>query len=333
MPLIVTPGQLSQRSETYRQLGQLLSAGIPIINAIEMASRNSSSKTAGQSLREMAARLSQGETVGEVWPYFGTWVTQFDISLIRAAEKSGRLDAVFKILADHYLAQAQMLRKIMSDLAYPVFVFHFAVILFPFIAWFQGGGVITLLVRVFGVLIPFYVLIYIGIEASRGTRGEGWRVRFEQFTRRIPLLGSGRHYIALARLSMALQALLNAGVDMISAWEMAAAASGSVLIQRAVNAWKKDVSTGKLPSEAVRDEPGQFPELFANLYHTGEISGKLDDSLLRLSAYYQEQGNSKLHALASWVPRFFYFGVAALVAYKVISFYMGYFAQLNDVMK
>ena len=132
---------------------------------------------------------------------------------------------------------------------------------------------------------------------------------------------------------MALQALLNAGVDMISAWEMAAAASGSVLIQRAVNAWKKDVSTGKLPSEAVRDEPGQFPELFANLYHTGEISGKLDDSLLRLSAYYQEQGNSKLHALASWVPRFFYFGVAALVAYKVISFYMGYFAQLNDVMK
>jgi type II secretory pathway component PulF len=333
MPLIVTPGQLTQRSEVYRQLGQLLSAGMPIINAIQLVSRNSPSKSAGQSLRDMAARLSQGETVGEVWQYFGSWVTQFDLSLIRAAEKSGRLDAVFKILADHYLAQAQMLRKILSDLAYPVFVFHFAVILFPFIAWFQGGGVTILLFRIFGVLIPFYVLIFLGIEASRGTRGEGWRVWFEQFTRRIPLLGSGRHCIALARLCMALQALLNAGVDMISAWEMAAAASGSVLIQRAVLAWKQDVSTGKLPSEAVRDEPRQFPEVFANLYHTGEISGKLDDSLLRMSAYYQELGNNKLHILASWVPRFFYFGVAAMVAFKVIGFYMSYFAQLNEVMK
>jgi len=67
-----------------------------------------------------------------------------------------------------------------------------------------------------------------------------------------------------------------------------------------------------------------------NLYATGEMSGKLDDSLRRIHAYYQEEGSRKLKALAEWVPRIIYLGVALLIAYKVISFYTGYFQQVRD---
>ena len=76
-----------------------------------------------------------------------------------------------------------------------------------------------------------------------------------------------------------------------------------------------------------------FPELFGNLYSTGEISGQLDESLRNLHTYYQEDATRKLHLLAQWVPRFLYFVVAGLIAWKIISFYLGYFDQINQMSK
>ena len=118
-------------------------------------------------------------------------------------------------------------------------------------------------------------------------------------------------------------------VTIIQAWEMAATASGSPAILKTVLAWKPQLETGQTPSEAV-NASSQFPELFANLYHSGEISGQLDDSLKRLRDYYQEEGTRQLHLLAQWVPRFIYFAVAGYIAYKVIAFYTAYFKEIGQ---
>ena len=90
---------------------------------------------------------------------------------------------------------------------------------------------------------------------------------------------------------------------------------------------------GQTPSEAVNAAPSQFPELFANLYLSGEISGQLDESLERLRKYYHEEATRKLHLLAKWGPMLIYLSVAGFVGFKVISFYTGYFHQLDEIMK
>ena len=113
---------------------------------------------------------------------------------------------------------------------------------------------------------------------------------------------------------------------------MAATACGSPAIQRAVDAWKPEVVGGKTPSEVV-SRSHQFPELFANLYYSGEVSGGLDESLQRLHKYYQEEGRRKLRLLARWFPQFVYLVVAGIVAFKVITFYTGYFNQIDQIMK
>ena len=54
------------------------------------------------------------------------WATgcpPFDIALVQAGEHSGRLDAVFKLLAAYYNDRAALLRQMISDLAYPAFRF------------------------------------------------------------------------------------------------------------------------------------------------------------------------------------------------------------------
>ena len=334
MPLIVTPRQLTQRAQFYQQLGQLTAAGIPIVSALDMLARNPPARSFREPIRQIMLQLSQGATVSDAMQHLGSWVPNFDIALVRAAEHSGRLDTVFKMLAAYYTDRAGLLRRMISELAYPVFLFHFAIFLFPFLDWFKGSvSVTSFFLSTFGLLIPIYAGIYFLIFAAEGKRGETWRSMFEKLLSPVPILGSARRSLALARLSAALEALIMAGVTIIEAWEMAAAASGSPAIYRAVLAWKPQVVAGQTPSEAVNAAPRQFPELFANLYHTGEVSGQLDESLRRLRIYYQEEGTSKLHLLAVWVPKLIYFGVAGLVAFKVISFYTGYFGELNEIMK
>ena len=133
-------------------------------------------------------------------------------------------------------------------------------------------------------------------------------------------------------MAAALEALISAGVNIFEAWDLAATASGSPALRRAVAAWKPRVTAGQLPSEAVR-LCRLFPETFANLYTSGEVSGKLDDSLRQLNRLYNEDGTRKLNAFAQWVPRLVYLLVVLVIAYEIIRFYLGYFNQLNQVMQ
>ena len=75
---------------------------------------------------------------------------------------------------------------------------------------------------------------------------------------------------------------------------------------------------------------GKFPEIFASQYATGEISGKLDDTLGRLHDYYQEEGSRKLHSFSRWTPRAIYFCIVLMIAYRIVHFYVGYFNMVKD---
>ena len=72
---------------------------------------------------------------------------------------------------------------------------------------------------------------------------------------------------------------------------------------------------------------GAFPDIFANLYHTGEISGQLDDTLRRLHALYQDSASRKLRLVAEWTTRIVYLCIAGMIAFQVVSFYVGYFGR------
>src|SRR5580693_9253653 len=113
MPLIITPRQLSQRAEFYQQLAQLLSAGITIIKGLEVLTKNPPAASFREPIRQVISELNQGASVTDAWRSLGSWVPAFDIALIHAAETSGRLDQVFRLLANHYTERAALLRQVL----------------------------------------------------------------------------------------------------------------------------------------------------------------------------------------------------------------------------
>ena len=330
MALFVTPRQFSLRADFYFQLAQLTSAGIPIHKAIELQAKSPPSSAYREPLLQIFSLLQQGETFAGALSRLARWTPGFDLALIDAGEKSGRLDMVFGMLGDFYRSRAQLLRQVLGQMAYPTVVLHMAVLIFPFISFMKDFSVPLFLLRTLGVLIPLYLLLGFVAYAAQAERSAAWRSRFERIVNLAPILGTARRSLALARLAAALEALLNAGVNIVEAWDLAAAASGSPALERAVGSWRPAVLAGQTPAEAV-SASSYFPSVFQNLYMTGEVSGELDNSLKRLHHYYQDEGERRMRALAEWVPWCLYMMVALFVAYKIISFYAGYVNQLRQV--
>jgi type IV pilus assembly protein PilC len=332
MPFIFTPGQFNQRAELYRQLAQLTSAGIGVVPALEQIKRHPPAPSFREPLQHFLDELAKGQTLADSLQH-GGWLPVFDTALIEAGERSGRLDACFRLLADYYNDRARVIKLVISQLIYPVGLVHLAAVVFlivmPFAASQFNASLAWLFIRAALVLAPLYGVVVLMIFALQSKHGEPWRARLEALLRPVPLLGTARHYLALSRLAAALEALISAGVNIVEAWNLSATSSGSPAIRRAVAAWKPQLAAGRTPAELVRG-CRIFPETFANLYASGEVSGKLDETLRRLYTYYQEEGTLKLQLFATWTPRLAYCIVAGIIAYKIIQFYTSYFnAALN----
>jgi type IV pilus assembly protein PilC len=333
MPIIISPQQFTQRAEFYHQLNQYTSAGIPIVRALEQIKRNPPAASYRRPVQHLLDELARGGTLAESLQHLD-WLPPFDLALIEAGERSGRLDACFHLLTDFYNDRARIIKQVISQLIYPVGLIHFAAFIFLIVLPFAGSQFNASLPWLFAkaalILSPLYGGVVLMVFATQSKHGENWRAGMESVLRVVPILGTARRYLALSRLAAALEALISAGVNIFEAWDLAATASGSPALRRAVTAWKPRVVAGQMPSEAVRLCP-LFPETFANLYASGEISGKLDESLRQLHRLYNEDGASKLNGFATWVPRLIYFSVALIIGYKIIVFYQGYFNQISTI--
>lgn len=332
MSAIITPRQLAQRAELYQQLSQLTSAGLGLVEALEMQKRHPPSRSFRDPLARILESLALGSTFGDALGVVSHWIPAFDVAMLRAGEQSGRLPATFRQLSEHYENSARLLRQMLSGLVYPVLLFHLAVFIFPLPVFFRSWNVAAYLARTLGVLVPVYAVVGLVVYAMQGQHGEAWRSQVERVLRRVPLLGQARKNLCLARLASALEALISAGVPIVEAWPLAANACGSPALRRATARWKPNVEMGQTPAEALRRSP-EFPELFANLYATGEVTGSLDDTLRRLHVLYREEGSRQLQAVADWTPKLIYFAVALLVGWQVIRFWSGYFQQINEFIK
>ncbi len=334
MPLLLTPRQFSQRADLYHQLSTLISAGISLPSALGMARDARLSRSFSRPLQRVIAAIEEGATFSDALQTAAPrWLPAFDVALVQAGETSGRLDLCCRYLSEYYSECGRLLHQVFSDLAYPVFVLHFAILLFPVSLLtrlvLQGEAVPFIMAKA-AILLPLYGGVFLLLYLGRANHAEFWRRWAERAMQWIPILGKAWAQLALARLSIALESLLNAGVTIIEAWELAAAASGSPALRRTVLQWRQDVLAGQTPAEAVRAS-GRFPDLFVSLYATGEVSGQLDSTLHRLYRHYQDEAIAKFRAMAQWMPRLLYLIIMLVIARQIIAFWSGYFSQINEI--
>ena len=102
-------------------------------------------------------------------------------------------------------------------------------------------------------------------------------------------------------------------------------------LRRVIATEKPRMIDGTTPSEMVRSHR-EFPSTFASLYHSGEISGTLDDSLRRSYVLFHEEGSRKLKQFIFGLAGVLVTCVMLMVAWNIIRFYVGYFQQIGDAI-
>lgn len=339
MPLIVTPRQLARRGQLYHQLGAMVGAGVPILKALEMSGRHPELRNSRKVVEGLIESLKSGMTFTESMTREQGWMPEFDIALLSVGEQTGRLDKSLSLLANYYESRARIIRDTISGTVPTLATLHVFLLIFPlsyFIAFALGiinsnySQCIPFLTEKAVVFGGLYGITLFFIFACQGQRGETWRGIVESIFNWVPILRTARKYLALSRLSAALEAAISSGVSVFTGWELASTAAGSPRLRSIVAGWKPQLDRGVTPGELV-NQNSYFPEMFGNFYHTGEQSGRLDDALSRLHVYYQDEGLRRLRTFTRVMTGAIYAAIALLVAYTVIKFYMGYFSNLLNI--
>jgi type II secretory pathway component PulF len=352
---MVTPGQLNHRAALFEQLSTMISAGVPLTKALELASKNRSIGISKKVLQQLISHLHEGHTFTDsmqmvsgqkrgievsLKPNKAYWLSEFDVAMLSAGEESGRLDSTFKLLARDYTSRAEVIHDTIAGSIVTIVTLHVFLLVFPLS--FLVAFVLGIINGQYGQCAPFIIekFIVFGLLygsgwflgfASQGDRGEGWRSVVELIFSGIPWLRSAVKCLAVARLAMALDSLLNAGVPVIRAWELAAKACGSPHLKREILRWTPELESGTTPGDMV-SQIRYFPDMFVQLYQSGELSGRQDEALAHLHTYFQEEGFRKLQTFSRVLMFAIYFSIVILVAIFIIRFWTNYFSSmLNGV--
>ena len=247
MPLIITPRQFTQRAELFQQLAQLTSAGIPIVRALEQIKRSPPARSFREPLQRLLDELAKGATLAESLQSLD-WLPAFDLALIGAGEQSGRLDICYRLLADYYNDRARVIKQVISQLIYPVGLIHLAAIIFiivlPYAASQFNASLTLLIVKAALILSPLYGAVALLIYATQSKHGENGAPGSK-----LACAGSPPgHGPALSRPVPACRGARithQRRVNIFESWDLAATASGSPALRRAVAAWKPRWSPAK----------------------------------------------------------------------------------------
>lgn len=334
MPRLLTPGSLGRQAALYHQLASLTRSGIGLIEAYEMAVRNPPSRLHVPRLRQAVKLMRSGSTYVEALSMSDPSLDEFEKALLQAGEESGRLDLCFTKLATYYDQMARMIKTLISNLTYPFLVIHLMVFIFPITdlsALVLKGAVFEFIWNKTILLGPAYLIFFLLAISLQKGRSEGWRRFVENVVKRIPVLGPALRELSIARLALALESLLSAGVSFFKCWRLAGEASGAPSIKIKIKSWVPLWESGGVtPSETLTTDRF-FPDMFVNLYASGEASGSLDSALIRLHNHYSEEAERKLILFAQMTPRILFILVLIVGGYHVIAFYRNYFDQIQNL--
>ena len=254
---------------------------------------------------------------------------------VEAGEKSGRLDECFRLLSSYYEERAKLAREVIGQMIYPMCILHFALLVFPVSLLVEAvlrDAWTPLLVNKVVAFGTLYGTATALVLANSGSRAQWWRATTEQLLGVIPVLGTARRNLSLARLTAALEALFSAGVGIVESWEMAARASGSPALEREVMKWRPQVEVDQLTPGEILASKSVFPAMFTSLYRTGEISGQLDDTLKRLHEYSRVEGHRQMQMFTRGLTIGIIVSIMMVIGYQVVMFWVGYFNNINNAL-
>jgi len=316
------------RINLYHNLSVMLSAGVPIVRALQTVYKRG---RIGRIFNQIASMAAASSSLAEAVEQHKKHFEPLDVILIRVGEDTGQLAEVFEMLSTWYDFRQRLGRIIRSGLILPILLIH-ALALFAPVPGFALGGWDTgqYLRSVIGILLLFYIpaAVILGTRFLTPRRGLS-RNLLDTFVLGIPVLGAAVRDLSLSRFCKIFAVALKAGLPISHSTELAVEATPNAVLRRAVSGGIDAVKRGENVSMGFSR---RLPNDFVAIWQVGEETGDLDESADRLGYIYADNAERGFEAVARWTPRLVYLIVAVVMIFHIFKGYMTLYGNLGNLM-
>ncbi|MGB1237275.1 MAG: type II secretion system F family protein [Pseudomonadales bacterium] len=291
--------------QRVRQLATLVSAGIPLEEALRNLAQHKQSERSRQDLLALARALREGQSFQRALASQPHNYSPLFCAMVAVGERSGRLDQVLVRLADYQERSRQISQKVQLALIYPaLLILVSCAVITGMMLWvvpklvgqFESRDIalplLTRAVMAFSdflayswFLLPLIPLLcwFAWRYSSRGAL----QLKRDRQCLRLPLLGSVWQLNDMARFSRTLSITVASGLPLLDALAVASKTMTNSVLYRAVLEVGANVREGRPMARSMLDT-GVFPDVFIQMVASGERSGGLAP-LLQKVAEHQEQ--------------------------------------------
>ncbi len=291
-----------------RNLEVMIRSGMQVLDSLEILKKQTKSKAFINMLDQLIIDIRNGHFLSVGLSRYKQVFGDFFINLVRVGESSGTLSENLKYLAEELGKKDELNKKVKGAMAYPVIILVatlgitgiLAFVIFPkilpvikslnvplplptliFIAiseFMQRSGLITIIGFAVFLVISF-ILLRIG------------KVRYfwHKMLVKIPVIGNVARTVNMINFSRTLGILLKSGVIIVEALEITANTLDNLVYQEEVRKIAEGVRRGEPLSKYLISDSKLFPAIFSQMIMVGENTGKLDESMLFLSSFYESE--------------------------------------------
>lgn len=304
-----------------RQLSILVSAAIPLVQALRLLSEQTQKEKLRQALSEIASEVDGGSKLSSAFARFPKIFSDYFINMVQSGETTGRLDEVLTYLAEQQEKDYDLQGKVIGAISYPIFIIcvmvlvGFAMMTFvlpKMLEMFsQFGPEIKLpwttrflmatssfMNAYWGFVIFGVVGAIIGISAL--LRTHNGKLFFDRLKLRIPVFGLLFKDIALVRFTRGFGTILVGGVTIPMGLRIVRNIMGNSVFEDLIDETIRDVEDGNSIS-ATFARSKEIPKMVSHMIAVGEQTGRLDDVLKKLTEFYVREVNVTIETSLSLV--------------------------------
>jgi len=296
----------SRMTSLLRELATLLSAGIPLLEALGSVLGQQRGKIR-TSLTVLKERVASGASLAEAMAEQPDVFESLCVHMVEVGENSGTLETVLGQWADFRERSLMFKDRVTTAMMYPIFVFVVGTVVTIFLMTVVLPMLLESLVEA-GKTLPWptrvakyasdllvtqkWFLLFaaaatvtallLGLRTRRGRRW--WHV----LILRLPIVGSMARKQVISRISFLIATLTKSGIPFLQAVEIASRSTGNLVVREALDKVAQLVRAGREIGPAMEDSRA-FPSSVIQIFSVGQESGQLDEMLERLAADYDRQ--------------------------------------------
>lgn len=329
----------------FKQLSFMLRAGLPILQALQLAEKQSSGRL-HYVIKDMIADIENGSPFSKAMEKHPQVFTGLTCNLMLAGENTGSLEVVAQRLAGHLEKKATLRAQTINAMIYPAVVFLAAIGVVIFLVWkiipkfaeFLLGRGKTLppstqfLIEassfaleygayILGGFVLFIIAIAIFYQTSQG------RLVLDTILLRIPVIGKLLLHGAMAEFNWSLSMMLRSGLTAFESLKICGKVISNRLISNKLNFAADQILTGRDLSSSI--ESRVMPDLVTQMTAVGEKTGTLDLVLQELGVFYEEQLEIGVKRMSALIEPAMILVIGGIVGFVYYAFFQALFSLVG----